>query len=58
MNMCTYLKHIGLTDKCLKLCLIVSLIDRQLEVEVYFAVVVERNERANGKSCSFRANKF
>ena len=56
-----YLKHIGLTDKCLKLCLIVSLIDRQLEVEVYFAVVVvvvERNERANGKSCSFRANKF
>ena len=56
-----YLKHIGLTDKCLKLCLTVSLIDRQLEVEVYFAVVVvvvERNERANGKSCSFRANKF
>ena len=52
--MCTYLKHIGLTDKCL----IVGLIDRQLEVEVYFAVVVERNERANGKSCSFRANKF
>ena len=51
-----YLKHIGLTDKCL----IVGLIDRQLEVEVYFAVVVvvERNERANGKSCSFRANKF
>ena len=53
-----YLKHIGLTDKCF----IVGLIDRQLEVEVYFAVVVvvvvERNERANGKSCSFRANKF
>ena len=52
-----YLKHIGLTDKCF----IVGLIDRQSEVEVYFAVVVvvvERNERANGKSCSFRANKF
>ena len=54
-----YLKHISLTDKYL----IVGLIDRQLEVEVYFAVVVvvvvlERNERANGKSCSFRANKF
>ena len=50
-----YLKHISLTDKCF----IVGLIDRQLEVEVYFAVVVvERNERANGKSCSFRANKF
>ena len=52
-----YLKHIGLTDKCF----IVGLIDRQLEVEVYFAVVMvvlERNEGANGKSCSFRANKF
>ena len=49
-----YLNHIGLTDKCLN----VGLNDRQLEVEVYFAVVVERNERANGKSCSFRANKF